>query len=153
MHAKKWYKLNVREAIEDIFGSQSVEFRKHQHLRINLESKAGIPDALRAVRSLMLCLQEQRLRLMGGRPRQGDYTPDIDPLTDLYTGRLLNRYFAHELDRSKRHSYTLALVYFALPDWQKVAALYGSTVWEEIIISFACACKVILLRYDYGSHE
>jgi len=153
-HARKeivQVERQLREAIEDIFGRQSVEFRKHQHLRINLGSKTGIPDALRAVRSLMFCLQEQRLRLMGGRPGQGDYTPDIDPLTDLYTRRLLNRYFAHELDRSKRHGYTLALVYFALPDWQKIAALYGSTVWEEVIVSFACACKVILRGYDYGA--
>ncbi|HKN88108.1 MAG TPA: diguanylate cyclase [Nitrospiraceae bacterium] len=153
-HARKemvQVERQIREAIGDIFGRQSVEFRKHQHLRINLGSNAGIPDAVRAVRSLMFCLQEKRLHLMRGRPQQGDYTPDIDPLTDLYTRRLLNRYFAHELDRSKRHGYTLALVYFALPDWQKAAALYGSTAWEEIIVSFACACKVILRGYDYGA--
>lgn len=153
-HARKeivQVERQLREAIEGIFGTQSVEFRKHQHLRINLASKASIPDAVRAIRSLIFCLQEQRLRLLGGRLRQGDYTPDIDPLTDLYTRRLLNRYFTHELDRSKRHGYSMALVYFALPDWQQVAAHYGSIVWEEIIISFACACKVILRGYDYGA--
>ena len=141
----------IREAIEDIFGKQSVEFRKHQHLRIGLGSKAGIADALRALRSLMLGLQQKRLHLLGGRLPQGDHAPDIDPLTDLYTRRLLNRYFAHELDRSKRHGCTMTLAYFALPGWQELAALYGSTVWEEILVCFACACKVALRGYDYGS--
>ena len=42
----------------------------------------------------------KRLHLMGGWTHQGDYTSDIDPLTDLYARRLLNRYFAHEVDRS-----------------------------------------------------
>lgn len=88
---------------------------------------------------------------MAGRPRQGDYTPDIDPLTDLYTRRLLNRYFAHELDRSKRHGYTVALVYLTLPAWQEFAAFYGSTVWEEVVVSLACAAQVALRGYDYAS--
>jgi len=141
----------IREAIEDIFGQQSVEFQKHQHLRIGLGSKAGIADALRALRSLIFRLQEKRLYLRRGRPRQGDHTPDIDPLTDLYTRRLLNRYFAQELDRCKRHGDTMALAYLALPGWQEVAALYGSTVWEDIVVCFACACKVTLRGYDYGT--
>jgi diguanylate cyclase (GGDEF)-like protein len=88
---------------------------------------------------------------MGGRTRQGGYTSDIDPLTDLYTRRLLNRYFAHELDRSRRHGYAVALVYFTLPDWQEFAALYGSIVWEEVVVSLACACRVALRGYDYAS--
>lgn len=142
----------IREAIEDIFGKQSSEFRKHQHLRINLGSSADIPDALRALRNLMFQLQEKRLHVMGRRSRQGeDYAPDIDPLTDLYTRRVLDRYFIQELDRSTRHGFPLALIYVALPGWQQAAALYGSAVWEDILISFACACKVTLRGYDYGS--
>jgi diguanylate cyclase (GGDEF)-like protein len=141
----------IREAIRDVFGEQSPEFRKHQHLRIGLGSKTGIPDVLRVLRDLTFRLEEKRLHLMGGLARRGDHRPDIDPLTDLYTGRLLNRYFGHELDRSKRHGYTLALAYFSLPDWHEVAALYGSTVWEEVVISFACACKAALRGYDYAT--
>jgi diguanylate cyclase (GGDEF)-like protein len=141
----------IREAIGNIFGAHSPEFMKHQHLRISLGSKTGIPDAIRVLQDLAFRLEERRLHLMGRRARQDDYTPDIDPLTDLYTRRLLNRYFAHELDRSKRHGYTLALVYFTLPDWQEVATLYGSTVWEEAVISFACACKAALRGYDYAT--
>ena len=141
----------IREAIGDVFGEQSPEFRKHQHLRIGLGSKTGIPDALRVLHDLTFRLEEKRLHLMGGRARRGGHAPDIDPLTDLYTSRLLNRYFAHELDRSKRHGHTLALAYFSLPDWHEVAALYGSTVWEELAISFACACKAALRGYDYAT--
>ncbi|MDQ6732503.1 MAG: diguanylate cyclase [Nitrospirota bacterium] len=141
----------IREAIGEIFGKHSSEFRKHQHLRISLGSKTGIPDALRVLRDLTFHLEGKRLHLMGGRTRQGDYTSDIDPLTDLYTRRLLNRYFVHELDRSKRHGYAVALVYFTLPDWQEFAALYGSTVWEEVVVSLACACRVALRGYDYAS--
>jgi diguanylate cyclase (GGDEF)-like protein len=141
----------IREAVGVIFGKHSPEFRKHQHLRISLGSKTGIPDALRVFRDLTFHLEGKRLHLMGGRTRQGDYTSDIDPLTDLYTRRLLNRYFAHELDRSKRHGYAVALVYFTLPDWQEFAALYGSIVWEEVVVSLACACRVALRGYDYAS--
>jgi len=141
----------IREAIGDIFGKHSPEFRKHQHLRISLGSKAGIPDALRVLRELTFHLEGKRLHLMGRRTHQGDYTSDIDLLTDLYTRRLLNRYFAHELDRSKRHGYAVVLVYFVLPDWQGFAALYGSIVWEEVVVSLACACRVALRGYDYAS--
>lgn len=141
----------IREAIGDIFGKHSPEFRKHQHLRISLGSKAGIPDALRVLQELTFHLEGKRLHLMGRRTHQGDYTSDIDLLTDLYTRRLLSRYFAHELDRSKRHGYAVALVYFVLPDWQGFAALYGSIVWEEVVVSLACACRVALRGYDYAS--
>ena len=141
----------IREAIADIFGKKSTEFLKHQHLRISLGSKTGIPAALRVLRDLTFRLEEKRLHLMAGRPRQGDYTPDVDPLTDLYTRRLLNRYFAHELDRSKRHGYTVALVYLTLPAWQEFAAFYGSTVWDEVVVSLACATQVALRGYDYAS--
>lgn len=141
----------IREAIEDVFGEQSPEFRKHQHLRIGLGSKTGIPDALRVLHDLTFHLEQKRLHLMGGRARRDDHTPDIDPLTDLYTSRLLTRYFAHELDRSKRHGCTLALTYFSLPDWHEVASLYGSTVWEEVAISFGYACKAVLRGYDYAA--
>ncbi|MEP6887033.1 MAG: diguanylate cyclase [Nitrospirales bacterium] len=143
----------IREAIEDVFGEQSPEFRKHQHLRIGLGSKTGIPDALRVLHDLTFRLEEKRLHLLGGRARPGDHTPDIDPLTDLYTSRLLNLYFAQELDRSKRNGYTLALAYFSLPDWYEVAALYGSTVWEEVAIGFACASKAALRGYDYATRR
>jgi diguanylate cyclase (GGDEF)-like protein len=141
----------IRDSIGDIFGEQSPEFRKHRHLRISLGSKTGIPDAIRVLRDLTFRLEEKRLHLMGGRSRPGDYAPDIDPLTDLYTRRLLHRYFAHELDRSKRHGHTLALAYLTLPDWQEVAALYGSTIWEEIVVSMACACKAALRGYDFAT--
>ena len=40
---------------------------------------------------------------------------------------------------------------FTLPDWQEVAALYGSTVWEEVVVSIACACKAALRGYDYAT--
>lgn len=141
----------IREAIGDVFGEQSPEFRKHQHLRIGLGSKIGIADSLRVLCELTFRLEEKRLHLMGGSVQQGAYTSDIDPLTDLCTRRLLNRYFAHELDRSKRHGYTVALAYFSLPNWQEIAALYGSTVWEEVVISMACACKAALRGYDYAT--
>lgn len=141
----------IREAIGDIFGAQSLEFRTHQYLRISLGSNAGIPNALHVLRELTFRLEEKRLHLLGKRPRQDAATPDIDPLTDLYSRRMLTRYFAHELDRSKRHGYTVALIYFTLPNWRKVAARYGSPVWKEIVVSFACACKVTLRGYDYGS--
>lgn len=141
----------IREAIGNIFGKHSTEFLKHQHLRISPGSKTGIPAALRVLRDLTFRLEEKRLHLMAGRPRQDNYTPDIDPLTDLYTRRLLNRYVAHELDRSRRHGYPAALVYVTLPEWQDFAALYGSTVWEEVIVSLACATQVALRGYDYAS--
>jgi diguanylate cyclase (GGDEF)-like protein len=141
----------IREAIGEVFGHQSPEFQKHQHLRIGLGLKTGIADALRVLHDLTFRLEEKRLRLMGGQTRGGGHTLEIDPVTNFYSGRLLNRYFSHELDRSKRHGYTLALAYFALPDWHEVAALYGSTVWEEVAISFACACKAALRGYDYAA--
>lgn len=141
----------IRESIGDIFGVRSPEFRKHQHLRISLGAGTGIGNAVRALEDLIFRLEERRLHLIGGRSRPGSYTPDVDPLTDLYTRRLLNRYFAHELDRSKRHGYTVALLYFTMPEWQEVAALYGSTVWEEVVVSLACACKATLRGYDYAS--
>jgi hypothetical protein len=47
----------IREAVGVIFGKHSPEFRKHQHLRISLGSKTGIPDALRVLRDLTFHLE------------------------------------------------------------------------------------------------
>ena len=141
----------IRVAIGEIFGEQSTEFRKHQHLRVGLGTQSGIPQAIRSLEDLAFRLEEKRLHLLGGHGHLEDNMPDVDPLTDLYTRRLLYRYFGHELDRSKRHGFTVSLMYFTLKNWQEVAALHGSSVWEEMIVLMACACKAALRGYDYGS--
>ena len=68
----------------------------------------------------------KRLHLVVGYGHLEDDMPDVDPLTDLYTRRLFYRYFGHELDRSKRHGYTVSLMYFTLKNWQDVAQLHYS---------------------------
>lgn len=141
----------IKTAIEGIFGEQSLELRKHQHLRVGIGSSTGIPAAIRSLEDLVFQLEGKRERLLEGYGRREDHMPDLDPLTDLYTRRLLYRYFGHELDRSRRQSYSLVLVYFALRNWQDIATRHGQRVWEEVLVGMACACKASLRGYDYGS--
>jgi diguanylate cyclase (GGDEF)-like protein len=96
-------------------------------------------------------LEAKRLEFLGRHLKHANHAADIDPLTDLYSQRLLERYVRHELDRSRRYGYAVALVIISLRNWKAVKADHGSTLANAILVNMACACRASLRGYDYLS--
>jgi diguanylate cyclase (GGDEF)-like protein len=82
------------------------------------------------------------------RSKEGvERTFDIDPLTDFYGRRLFVRYVEQELERSRRHGHTCALVFFTLRDWKTIQT-HGSELTDAILANVAYACRASLRSYD-----
>jgi diguanylate cyclase (GGDEF)-like protein len=140
----------VRESIGEIFGKSSPEARKSQHLRINGSTKAGINETVTALEGLIFRLEEKRLELVGSLRDHAAQNADIDPLTDLYSRRLFDRYLMHELARSERYGYSCALLFFSLRNWRAVHLAHGPSVSNAVLVRMACACKATLRGHDYA---
>ena len=145
---------HIRESIADIFGHSSPEARKHQNFRLNATTVAGIEEAVAALEHLIFQLEERRLRLVGARRQpaiQHAQHGDIHPLTDLYSRRLLDRYLAQEVERSRRYGHPCVLLFLSLRNWKAVHLAQGSSVGDSILVRMACACKAVLRGYDYAA--
>jgi diguanylate cyclase (GGDEF)-like protein len=150
-HARKQIvsaERHIRKSIREIFGAHSPEFRKHQYLRINAATPAGIDDTIAIIESLIFQLEERRLAGVEDTHRHSDLNAHIDPLTDLYTAQLLSRHLTQELARSKRYDYTLALVVLTLQNCRKLARAGRAVHSEAVLVNMACACKASIRGHD-----
>jgi diguanylate cyclase (GGDEF)-like protein len=141
----------IRESVEEIFGHTSPEAGKYQHFRINAGTRMGVDETVTALEGLIFQLEEKRLALVGACRQPVDHTGDIDPLTDLYSRRLLDRYIMQEMDRSQRYGYPCALIFFSLRNWRALHIAHGPIVSRAILVRMACACKASLRGYDFAA--
>jgi diguanylate cyclase (GGDEF)-like protein len=140
----------VRQSIGEIFGKSSPEARASQNLRINASTKTSINETVTALEGFIFRLEEKRLELVGARHDHAAQNADIDPLTDLCSRRVFDRYMMHELDRSERYGYSCALLFFSLRNWRAVHLAHGPSVSNAVLVRMACACKATLRGHDYA---
>ncbi|HJU06168.1 MAG TPA: GGDEF domain-containing protein [Nitrospiraceae bacterium] len=140
---------HIRESVEEIFGTASPEAARYRHFRINAGTRQGIDEAIAALECLIFQLEEKRLALVGACRPPSTHTGDIDPLTDLYSRTLLDRYIAQEVDRSQRYGYPCALIFFSLRNWRSLHIAHGAAISHAILVRMACACKASVRGYDF----
>jgi len=135
----------VRQAIEELFGPQSVESKKHQHL--SLSTRAQVVASIDALEDLLFQLEVQKLRMEDSEKGDPPLPVQLDPLTDLYGRRLFERSLEHELSRSQRFGYTCTLGLFALSNWS-IFESRDPSIADHLLIMLTCACKASLRGYD-----
>lgn len=82
---------------------------------------------------------------------------NIDGLTHAYNHRYFQNFLDQEINRSKRYSRSLALVFTDIDYFKKLNDTFGHQVGDEMLRQFCDVCRAELREYDlfarYGGEE
>ncbi len=73
---------------------------------------------------------------------------EIDGLTNIFTRRTFFELFEHELERARRHSFSLSLFIFDLDYFKSVNDNYGHPVGDEVLCHIVKLCVQSLRKSD-----
>ena len=96
----------IRDSVTAIFGTSSSIGVRYQNYRIKGTSQTVLNETIGGLESLIFQLEKERLEVAKTFSKPTPDGMDIDPLTDLYSRRMLERCISHELDRSQRYGYS-----------------------------------------------
>ncbi|APG27012.1 diguanylate cyclase [Syntrophotalea acetylenivorans] len=82
---------------------------------------------------------------------------NIDGLTQAYNHRYFQNFLDQEINRSKRYSRSLALLFADIDHFKKLNDTFGHQVGDEVLRQFCDVCRAELREYDlfsrYGGEE
>jgi diguanylate cyclase (GGDEF)-like protein len=139
----------VKSSVRSAFGEQSKQYRGLIDVRSHESRSPGFQEYLAVLDRLIFDLHQERLHCL--QDTDSPPLPGIDPMTDLYTERMLVRYLEHELAWAQRCGTHFGVIYIRIQNWPSAKRKYAVRTVNEIIVSMACVFKTYLRAHDYAA--
>ena len=140
----------IKSSVRSVFGEHSKQYRTLiDDLRSHGSRSPGFHEYLAVLDRLIFDLHQERLHCL--QDSNAPPLPGIDPLTDLYTERMLVRYLDHEVAWADRCGTHFGVIAIRIKNWPSVKQQYAARTVNEIIVSLACVFKTSLRAHDYAA--
>ena len=136
----------IRTALVGAFGEHSRQVSRFRELGFAAATSRSFQDGIVILDSFIFDLEQKRLHLLHA---EGDAAfACIDPMTDLYTERMLSRYLLHEVAWSQRQGDPFGLLLLRPSHWTSFKQRQDETLVNQVVIGMACALKASIREYD-----
>ena len=138
----------IKSSVRTAFGEHSKQYGLlMDELRAHGSRSPGFQEYLAVLDRLIFDLHQERLHCL--QAANSPPLPGIDPLTDLYTERMLARYLEHEVAWANRCGTHFGVISLRIKNWPSAKQQYAPRTVNEIIVSMACVFKTSLRAHDY----
>lgn len=140
----------IRSSVRSTFGEHSKQYRGLlEELRSHGSQPPGFQEYLAVLDRMIFDLHQERLHCL--QDTNSPPLPGIDPMTDLYTERMLTRYLEHEVAWAQRCGTHFGVIYIRIQNWPSLKQKYPARTVNEIIVTMACVFKTSLRAHDYAA--
>jgi diguanylate cyclase (GGDEF)-like protein len=136
----------IRQALLNAFGEHSTQVRQFESVGFTSRITPGLTNVLIILDGFIFELEQQRLHRVDATSSPLD--SGLDPVTDLYTERMLRRFLQQELAWSDRHGDSFGLLLLQLPTWPSLRARGGS-IANELVMGMAAVLKTSVRAHDF----
>ena len=137
----------IRTALICAFGEHSSQVDRFRGVGFIAGTSRSLQDGSTSLDGFIFDLEQKRVHLLESNGSSS--LPGLDPITDLYTERMLRRYLDHEVVWSQRQGDSFGLLLLRLSHWPSLKQGYGESISKELLISISCVLKTSLRGYDF----